>query len=56
MVSGVKVSNKTDKVTPKKQANNQTEMAKSEGIHAIVAKVPIQAATAVMMVLRGTDP
>ena len=43
-------------VTPKKQANNQAEMAESEGIQAIVAKVPIQAATVVMMVLRDTDP
>ena len=34
---------------------NQAEIAESEGIKAIVSQVAIQAATAVMMMLRDTD-
>ena len=58
MVSGLKFSIWAGKVTPKEQANisnaqnlNQAEIAKPEGIQAIVNPAP----TAVIMTLRNTD-
>ena len=53
MVSGVNVSEKADKITPKKQT--QTKMGESESIKEVVNQLAIQAAKAVIMAFRDAD-